>query len=135
MIKALKNRRKLEINNMSKYVIVSVSQEYNDDITCLGEDGGIPVKIFDDKTSADAACLLKNALEFQGLNVREYCYELKEILDRKHKLDELKEIIPNLDVEDYELILPDNLSLDQLKKVAEIFSKLQFYKVYEVDSE
>jgi hypothetical protein len=123
--------------NNKLYVIVRISHEYNDEIYQSGQsEGGVPEQVFEDKELAEQACLERNALEFKGLNVKDYCYNINEILDRTHTLEELKSIIPNINFDEgsYELIIPQKLSLSKLMRVAKIFSELKFYQVYEVEN-
>lgn len=129
-----------------QYVIVSVSQEYNDEITCLGDEGGTPTNVFDNKEKANEACLRLNAEYFDGIMVNDYCFDIEDALDSHmdqmtaiFKLKDISTKFSKLDVEDKECLrnlqIPNDLKLDQLKEIAKIFSGLKFYKIYEVDSQ
>jgi len=121
------------------YVIVRIAHEYNDEIYEQKDGGGIPEKIFTDKLKADGACLAMNAEVFAGLRPAEYCYDSEDIMSRSKIWDQFNSIdsrFKGINGDNYQdLEIPEKLSLDKLIEVAKFFDKLNFFEVYEVDSE
>jgi rubredoxin len=72
------------------YVVVSVGFNYNDEIhSSYDGDAGTPIKAFRNKKSAEDYASELERKKFSGLELREYCYDLNDLVDDWDKLEEV----------------------------------------------
>jgi hypothetical protein len=125
---------------MKAYIVQEVSYEYNDEINCMSE-GGKPEMIFVKKAKAEEHCLMLNIKMFKGLNLREYCYSIDDILKNgvsdEQFIKKFKNIFGrtiDIDLDNDEGQIPDDATIEQIKKLLELIT-LRFYTVEECEIE
>lgn len=123
------------------YVVVERGFEYNDEIYDLNEERS-PRQVFLDKASALGEAETRNMEQIRQFNPLAFCYGIDEItsLEREELGRRVSEILgqqyqlPGEDVAwELDPIFPSWASDDQMRAIAKLFDRLEFFQVIEAD--
>lgn len=126
---------------MKHFIVMEVADEYNDEVYSLQE-GGTPVAVFTTKEEADALRNKKQYERLRGLEVGQWAYDLEDLTRdpeagwnaKQMDIEDIKEALPFVDIEEYETTLPDDMTDEQCAQVDAVFKGLSFFTVVEVDN-